>query len=125
VILLRTELYDIERIIHMDRSAPPPNEAPSRLGYSVGAWENRTLVVKTSRINWPYFDTIGTRQSPGIEVVERFELSPDQSRIDVTMTITDPNTFTRPAVLKGYWLALGDKLLRYDCQAEPSDRTKK
>jgi hypothetical protein len=124
-IILRTELYDIERTIHMDRSAPPPNERPSRLGYSVGAWENGALVVKTTRINWPYFDTIGTRQGPAVEVTERFTLSQDQSRIDFTVTVTDPQTFTRPAVLKGYWLALGDKLLRYDCQAEQSDRTRR
>ena len=124
-IVLRTELYDIERTIHMDRSAPPPGEPPSRLGYSVGAWENGALVVKTTRINWPYFDTIGTPLSPAVEVVEQFGLSQDQSRIDFTVTVTDPKTFTRPAVLKGYWLALGDKLLRYNCQAQRADATRK
>ena len=120
-IILRTELYDIERTIHMDHSTPPPNEPPSRLGYSVGSWENGTLVVKTTRINWPYFDTIGTPLGPAVEVIERFTLNQDQSRIDFTMTVTDPKTFTRPAVMKGYWLALGDKLLRYDCQAERNE----
>jgi hypothetical protein len=124
-IVLRTELYDIERTIHMDRPAPPPGEPPSRLGYSVGAWDNGALVVKTSRINWPYFDTIGTPLGPSVEVVERFALSQDQSRIDFTVTVTDPKTFTEPAVLKGYWLALGDKLLRYNCQAQRADAAKK
>ncbi|MDH3506957.1 MAG: DUF6152 family protein, partial [Gammaproteobacteria bacterium] len=40
LITLRTELYDIERMIHMDRDAPPDDAPRSRLGYSVGSWED-------------------------------------------------------------------------------------
>lgn len=112
---LRTELYDIERTIHMDRETPPGDEPWSRLGYSVGSWDGNDLVVRTTRINWPYFDTIGTPQSEDVAVVERFVLSNDQSRLDFEVTVTDPQTFTRPAVLRGYWLALGATIPRYDC----------
>jgi Family of unknown function (DUF6152) len=115
-ITLRTELYDISRTIHMDRDAPPENEPWSRLGYSVGKWENGDLVVKTTRINWPYFDTIGTPLSKDVTVLERFKLSEDQTRIDFDVTVADPSTFTEPAVLRGYWLALGETILRFDCQ---------
>lgn len=34
----------------------------------------------------------------------------------ITVTVTDPATFTRPARLSGYWLALGESILRYDCE---------
>lgn len=117
-ITLRTELYDIERTIHMGRAAPPEGTPASRLGYSVGAWENGDLVVTTTHLNWPYFDTIGTPLSEAVEVLERFHLSDDQSRIDFTVTVTDPSTFTEPAVLHGYWFALGEEILRFDCQAD-------
>ena len=80
-ITLRTELYDIERTIHLDRSAPPDNEPWSRLGYSVGSWEAESLVVTTTRINWPYFDNRGTPQSEAVEIVEKFTLSDDQSQL--------------------------------------------
>jgi Family of unknown function (DUF6152) len=114
-IILRTELYDIARTIHMDRRMPAANEPSSPLGYSVGAWDGRDLVVTTTRINWPYFDTIGTPLSEAVEIVERFSLSDDQARLDFDITVADPSTFTSPAKLRGYWLALGESIPRYDC----------
>ena len=114
-ITLKTELYDIERTIHMDRDAPPGDAPRSRLGYSVGAWEDGDLVVRTTRINWPYFDNAGTPLSEDVKIIERFSLSEDQTRLDFEVTVTDSSTFTRPAVLRGYWLALGDTIARYDC----------
>ena len=115
---LRTELYDIERTIHMDRSEPPANEPWSSLGYSVGSWEDGTLVVRTSRIDWPYFDNIGTPQSETVEIVERFTLSEDHTRLDFHITITDPGTFSEPATIESHWLALADAVPVYNCQAE-------
>ena len=117
-ITLRTELYDIERTIHLNRSGPPPNEPASRLGYSAGEWQDGTLVVRTSRINWPFFDTIGTLQSDAVEILERFTVSNDQSRLDFHITVTDPQTFTEPATIEGHWQALGDSIRVYDCQTD-------
>ena len=115
-IVLRTELYDIERTIHMRGDANPEDVPASRLGYSTGRWEDGTLIVRTSRVDWPYFDRAGTPQSDAVEILERFELSDDQSRLNFDITVTDPATFSRPARLSGYWLALGESILRYDCQ---------
>ena len=116
-VTMRLELYDIVRTIHMQRSAAPPDEPSSALGYSTGAWENGTLVVRTDRINWPYFDLIGTPISEQLAVVERYTVSEDQSRLDYHFTITDPATFTRPATIEGYRLALEETIPLYDCQA--------
>lgn len=115
-LLVRTELFDTERIVHMDRTAPPPGEPHSALGYSVGAWQGDVLVIETSLVNWPYFDQIGTPLSEDAQVVERYELSDDQTRLDLEITITDPETFTEPAVVKNSWFAYGDTLRPYDCQ---------
>ena len=112
----RTELYDTERTIHMDRAEPPAEEPASRLGYSVGRWEDGALVVATSRVSWPYFDNSGTPQSRAVGIVELYRLSADQSRLDFRVTVTDPSTFTVPAVIDGHWLALGGSIPRYDCQ---------
>ena len=117
-ITLHTELYDIYRTIHMDGSAPPAYQAASHLGYSTGTWDGDALVIKTSRINWPYFDNIGTKQSEAVQIVERFTLNTDQSRLNLHMTITDPATFTEAAIVEGYWLALGEEMPPpYNCQA--------
>jgi hypothetical protein len=112
---LRTELYDTERTIHMDRTEPPPGEPHSVLGYSVGEWNDGALEVKTSLINWPYFDQIGTPLSEAVTVTERYTLSEDQGRLDIEITVVDPATFREPAIIRNSWLAYGDVISRYDC----------
>lgn len=115
-IALVSELYDLVRTIHMEQSAPPRNAPASPLGYSTGRWEGDTLIVSTTRINWPYFDNIGTPQSENVEMLETFAVSEDQARLDYRLTVTDPGTFTEPAVLERHWLALGEQIELYDCQ---------
>jgi len=115
-ILLRAEIYDTLRTIHMDRSSPPAEEPTSILGYSVGKWEGGALVITTTRIDWPYFDNIGTPQSTAVEIVERYTLSADQTQLDFRVTITDPANLMEPAVADSHWLALGATLEPFDCQ---------
>jgi hypothetical protein len=115
-LLLRTELYDIERVIHMNVDAPPADEPASRLGYSTGRWEDGELVVRTTRVSWPYFDNIGTPLTENAEIVERFSLSADQSQLDFEVVVEDPAVFTRPARIEGFWRALGEHIARFDCQ---------
>ena len=113
---LRAELYDQERTIHLNRAEPPPGERSSRLGYSVGRWEGRDLVVTTTLVDWPYFDNVGSPQSEAVSIVERFSLNEEQTELAFRVTVTDPTTFTAPAVVEGKWLARGDTIARYDCQ---------
>ncbi|MDH3420835.1 MAG: DUF6152 family protein [Gammaproteobacteria bacterium] len=118
-IYIRSQFFNIERTIHMENAENPADQPASRLGYSVGRWEDEnTLVVETSRINWPYFDTRGTPQTEDVEVFERFTLSEDQSRLDFHMTVSEPATFTEPATFDKYWLAMGGELLHYECVVE-------
>jgi hypothetical protein len=113
---VRAELYDTERIVHMDHATPPAGQSHSVLGYSVGEWRDDTLVIKTSLIDWPYFDQIGTPLSDGVEVEERYKVSDDQTRLDVEITVTDRTTFESPAIVRNSWFAYGDTIRRYDCQ---------
>lgn len=115
-IVLRAELYDTERVIHMDRTAVPADALRSRLGYSVGRWDGGALVVTTSHVDWPFFDNAGTPQSGAVEIVERYMLRDDQARLSFQVTVTDAATFTAPAVIEGYWLALGHAIDLYDCR---------
>jgi len=103
------------RTIHLTDTQDPVAQAPTELGYSVGRWEGRTLIVATTRINWPYFDFRGTPVSDAVETIERFTLSEDQSRLDHHMTIIDSMTFTEPATRQRYWLALGESLPKDMC----------
>jgi hypothetical protein len=117
-ILLRSRYFDTVRTVHLRQSAAEAaSVAASHVGYSVGHWEGRTLVVETTRINYPRFDTSGTPQSDQVEIRETFTVSEDQSRLDYHMTITDPPTFTEPAEFGRYYLALGESMEKFDCTA--------
>ncbi len=113
IVFLYSDL--IYRQIFMDGRELELDPLPTWMGYSVGRWEGDTLVVETSRINWPYFDGIGTPQSEAVEVVERFTLRQGGQRLDYHATITDPQTFTRPATAELYWLALGESVEPFGC----------
>jgi hypothetical protein len=119
-IVLRSEYFDLVRTIHMAPAEVPDDVAPSRIGYSIGRWEDggRTLVVETSRIDWPYYDTIGTPLSPAVEIMERFSLSEDQSALTYRQTVTDPATFTEPAVHESQHIALGETIDPFVCAPE-------
>jgi len=115
-IVLRGEEWDIERTIHLSGGADPQTRPTSPLGYSVGRWEDETLVVTTTRIDWPFFDDVGTPQSTAMATVERFSLSADKTRLNYTITATDPTTFAQPVTLTGYWVWVPDQEIKpYNC----------
>tara|TARA_B100001142_G_scaffold308081_1_gene339299 strand:- start:485 stop:1483 length:999 start_codon:yes stop_codon:yes gene_type:complete len=115
-ISLISELYDLVRIIHMTNNAPSQQVVASPLGYSIGTWNGDSLVVTTTNVNWPYFDNIGTPQSESVTMLETFTVSNDQTHLNYQLTVTDPNTFSEPAVYGRSWLALGEQVEVYDCQ---------
>jgi hypothetical protein len=121
-VILRSEYFDLERTIHLlpAGAAPPTGMASSRLGYSTGRFEDsgRSLVVETTALNWPYYDTIGTPLTPDVKITERFTVSEDQSTLTYRQTVTDPATFTEPAVHESQHLALGETIEPFVCAPE-------
>ena len=119
-IVLNIELYDAVRTIHMgDEQSTATQSPPTVQGYSRGTWEGATLVVRTSRLSWPYFDQSGIPQSPAAELLEHFTPSADGTRLDYTLTVTDPATFTEPVTLEKYWTWRPDAQVRpFECNAD-------
>ncbi|MGI9258138.1 MAG: DUF6152 family protein [Gammaproteobacteria bacterium] len=113
---LHHSYMDVRRTVHLDEDAVAEDHAASRLGYSVGRWEDgNTLVVETSGINYPYFHIDGTVQSDAVEITERYSLSDDQTRLDYQLTIEDPATLSQPATIGTHFLALDEPFEIYDC----------
>ena len=102
-IVMRLEEYDTVRTIHMNPNAVAPS-AHTLYGFSRGRWEGRTLVIETDHIAAGYFDHEGTPQSNQIKTVERFIPNADYTRLDYTLTTTDPVNFSRPFELKRYFV---------------------
>jgi hypothetical protein len=116
-IVLRLEEYDTVRLIHMDKDASPAGQPESRLGYSVGRWDGHDLVVTTTKINSGTFDSVGIPISTQAEIAERFSPSTDGSRLEYSMTVTDPATFTRPVDLGKHWIWVPSvELQRFSCR---------
>jgi Family of unknown function (DUF6152) len=114
-IVMRLEEYDTVRTIHMNPKAVAP-VAHTLYGFSRGRWEGLTLVVETDHLAAGYFDHEGTPQSDQIRTVERFTPNADYSRVDYTLTTTDPVNFERPFTLTRYFVWKPENTVhRYEC----------
>ena len=73
--------------------------------------------METSRIDYPYFNDQGIPQSEDLEIVERFTLSENGTKLDWTATVTDPETFTEPIIMPELhwdWIP-GQTIKPYNC----------
>jgi hypothetical protein len=100
-VILRHEMMNDVRVIHLDGRPHPPRSLQWMAGHSVGRWEGRTLVVETTNFT-PRTNFRGspqnTRQdifaSGSLHVVERFTRVGPQA-IHYAFTVDDPATWTR------------------------------
>ena len=116
-IILRLEQWDTVRTIHMiGNSGTAVGQPATREGYSVGHWEEGTLVVETSNIDWMYFDDRGTPLSNAVQVVERFTLSTDENTLHWQAITTDPEVFLEPAIQEqNFSWVPGEEIKPYNC----------
>lgn len=86
------------RLFYIGDPIPPPEEAPDVTynGTSYARWEGKAFVVETLTFNdQTWLDDAGLPHSEALRVIERYQLA-DPSHLRVTVTITDPQTFTAP-----------------------------
>jgi hypothetical protein len=113
-IVLRFEEDDADRLIVMGPTAP--DLAPALLGRSRGRWEGTTLVVETDRVSAEHLDGEGTPLGAQARFVERFAPSEDGTRLDYTIEIVDPETFTERFELERYFVWRPElEVKSYDC----------
>ncbi len=122
VIVFLYEVGTTFRQIHMDGRKLPVDPSPTWQGYSVGRWDGDTLVVDTAGFNdRSWLDVRGTPHSEEMRVEERFR-RPDYGHLDMTITITDPKTFTRPIAFNAVLDLMPDtELLEHYCQENEKD----
>ena len=92
-------LYEVEttfRQIFIDGRKLPADMSPTWQGYSVGRWDGDTLVIDSAGFNdRSWLDARGTPRSTDMRIEERFHRR-DYGHMDLTITITDPQIFTKP-----------------------------
>jgi hypothetical protein len=117
-LVLLLEEWGAVRVIHMAENAGADAPVRTLLGRSTGRWEDGTLIVTTTHIDYPYMDEHGTPQSDAAAVVERFSLSADGNSLNWSATVTDPGTLTEPVLAfttRWDWIP-GEEIQAYDCE---------
>jgi hypothetical protein len=111
------------RQIFMDGRTLPRNPHPSFMGYSVGRWEGDELVVESAGFkDTSWLDFGGHPHSEALRVTERYRRI-DFGRIRRDITLTDPETFTKPIVVASDMTLNPDtELLEYVCAETPRER---
>ncbi|MGD8323619.1 MAG: DUF6152 family protein [Gammaproteobacteria bacterium] len=87
------------RWVYMDGRDPLPDQPLSSMGFSVGHWEDRTLVIETTHLSPGWLDGSGYPMTggDGTRILERWNVAEDGLTIDRTMTIYD-DYYTEPLV---------------------------
>jgi hypothetical protein len=122
-ILMLTEIGSPPRQIYTDGRKLPKDPDPTWMGYSVGHWQDDTLVVDTTGFkDGGWLDGFGHPRSEFMHVTERYRRR-DLGHIDLEMTFDDPKYYTRPFTLKtGLRLIPDSDLLEYVCTEGEKDR---
>jgi len=94
---------------------------PTWLGYSVGHWEQDTLVINSAGFNDEgWLDVGGHPQTESLRITERLRRR-DFGHLEYEMTIDDPKTFAKPFTLRADKTLVPDTVLLEDiCENERS-----
>jgi len=118
--LILYELRNLHRQIFTDgRKLPNDFEFPAFLGYSVGHWEDDTLVIETAGFNdRTLLDAQGRVHSDALRTTERIRRR-DFGHLDFETTLDDPKIYTRPFTLKiPHYLVADQDLFEMYCENE-------
>lgn len=96
-IFLFYEVIHTWRTIWMNNRPMTDNGGvPRALGYSLGHWEDNTLVVNTSGFSdWGWINRVGYPYSDALQVTERFRRV-DHEHMRLDLTLSDPKSYAEP-----------------------------
>ncbi|MFL2553261.1 MAG: DUF6152 family protein [Candidatus Rariloculaceae bacterium] len=123
-ILIRYELLDIHRTVHLNITEHPPQLGRSRLGHSIGWFEDETLVVDTALfepVEWGI--GAGVPSSTEKHVVERYSLVGEGNGLQIETMFEDPVYMTDPVeFVSSFVLDSGYQWQEYNCDPHASSR---
>jgi hypothetical protein len=123
-LLMRYEVNNLGRVVHLNLDAHPADIATTPLGHSIGRFENGDLVIETAK-----FADVRWGSGPGVDsgeqktTMERYRLSDDGKSLALSFTMQDPEYLTDPVAIEHrYNLTAGYELQDYLCDPETSRR---
>ena len=123
-ILIRYELLEVERTVHLGMTEHPPGVEPSRFGHSIGWFEDETLVVDTTLFEAAEWGIgAGISSSEAKHVVERYSLTNDGNALQLEYSFEDPVYLAEPVEMTStFFVDPGYPWQDYNCDASASSR---
>jgi len=99
VLLLYSADHGVRRV-YVDGRGHPSNMKPSWMGRSIGRYEGDSLVIETTGLkDRAWLDTRGHPHTGALRIEERLRrVQPE--RLEINVTVDDPQTFLRPWKIK-------------------------
>ncbi len=124
IVVIRTEFWDEVRTVYMDGRAHPDTSERFASGHSIGTWDGDTLVVDTRNFEdhrSPY--QIGLPSGGQKQVVERYRLIKNGTRIALEFTLEDPEYIAEPLThARELIYSPHLQMSRFDCDPEATRR---
>ena len=104
------------RRVFLDQAEFPDDYPFSLVGYSIGHWENDTLVVETRNLlaGWINMDGVAPYTSAAV-TNERFTLDPEREQLTVERTLEDPEHYSSPLTWTSVYRRAEFPIYPYDC----------
>ena len=124
ILFIRSEYFDEERTVYLDGRAHPGADERFATGHSIGWWEGDTLVIDTANFTdhrSPY--QIGVPSGPQKQVVERYRLIENGTRMAAEFTLEDPE-YIAESLVHGRELVYSphEEMYRHNCDPESAGR---
>lgn len=108
-------------VIPIDGRDHPKEPDPTWFGHSIGKWDGDTLVVDTIGFNgWTRLDTVGHPHSEKLHLVQTFRRT-DFDHIAYTITVDDPETYTKSWSNERTFSRMNGELMEYSCEENNKD----
>jgi hypothetical protein len=96
LLVLLYEVNAMYRQVFIDGRPLPADPNPSWNGYSSAVWDRDTLVIRTNGFRDDlWIDMLGAPMTSAAVMTERLR-RPNFGTLEVTLTVDDPKTYTRP-----------------------------
>jgi len=101
---IRYEEGGSSRVIWLNATQPPADQAYSAVGYSVGRWEEGALIVETTRMDTPTIvNDLGHPLSADAVLTERYWKDPGETTLRLEFQIEDPANYTETLHFSRIW----------------------
>ena len=114
-----TILYEYNhavRRVYLDQTEFPIDYPPSLVGYSIGHWDDDTLVVETRKLlsGWINMEGVAPYTDAAV-TMERFTLDADTQRLTVLRTLEDAEYYSGPVTWATVYQPSNFPVYPYDC----------